>query len=145
MTEGTATRKGFWGKPETDRRGLRSFGWVMAIGLGGIGGWVWYRGNGDAAAWLGGIAGLFLLSGLLLPVVLKPLYIVWMYLARVLGWINTHLLLGLVFYTLFTLIGAVMRGVRHDPLNRRREPERDSYWIQRNPSLLPREHYERQF
>lgn len=145
MTEGKATKKGFWAKPEVDRRGLRQFGMVMVVGLGVIGGWAWYRGNGDAAAWLGGFAGSFLLGGLLVPTVLKPLYIIWMYLARVLGWVNTHLLLGLVFYTLFTLIGGIMRGVRYDPLDRRREPERESYWRRRSPSLLPRNHYERQF
>ena len=106
---------------------------------------MWYKGGVDAAWWLGGIAGFFLVAGLLLPVVLKPIYVVWMYLARLLGWVNTHLLLGLVFYTLFVLIGGIMRLLRHDPLNRKLEPGRESYWLPRSQSLLPKDHFEKQF
>jgi hypothetical protein len=145
LTEGRTRKQGFWAKPEGEKKDLRNFGWVMAIGLGLIGGWAWYKGNVPAAQWLSGIAGLFLVCGLLLPVVLKPLFVVWMYLARVLGWVNTHLLLGLVFYTMFTLIGLGMRLFRHDPLDRNLEPEKESYWSRRETPLLPGDHYERQF
>lgn len=131
--------------PMAGHRELRQFGGVMGVFFGLIGLWVWYKGGVDAVQWLGGIAVFFLVAGLLLPVVLKPIYIVWMYLARLLGWVNTHLLLGLVFYTLFVLIGGIMRLLRHDPLDRKREPERESYWSQREKPLLPNDHYKRQF
>jgi len=145
LTEGRTNKRGFWALPEAGKRELRGFGWVMAIGLGLFGLLVWYKGNIPAAQWLGGIAGLFLVCGLVVPVVLKPLFIVWMYLARILGWVNTHLLLGLVFYTLFTLIGLGMRLFRYDPLDRKIEPEKGSYWVRRQTPLLPGDHYERQF
>jgi len=118
---------------------------LMGAILGLFGGWAWYVADDSAARWLAGIAGIFLAGGLGWPPVLKPVYIVWMYLARALGWVNTHLLLGLVFYTIFALTGALMRLLRHDPLDRRLEPERKSYWSMRQTPLPPRKHYERQF
>jgi hypothetical protein len=117
----------------------------MAGALVLIGLWAWHEGNGQGMQWLAGAAGLILCLGLIAPVVLRPLYLAWMYLARVLGWVNTRLLLGLVFYTLFTVIGLAMRLLGRDPLDRRREPGRDSYFVRRDSPLLPKEHYERQF
>ena len=59
--------------------------------------------------------------------------------------LNTHLLLALIFYTLFTLIGGVMRIVRYDPLDRKRSSSQATYWHRRETPLLNRKHYERQF
>ncbi len=56
---------------------------------------------------------------LLLPIILRPIYVVWMYIGFVLGWINTRLILGVVFYTLFTPIALLMKILRKDPMNRR--------------------------
>ena len=61
------------------------------------------------------------------------------------GLVNTHLLLGLVFYTLFTGIGLTMRLFGRDPLDRKIDPDATSYWQRRDPSLLVREHFRRQF
>lgn len=140
MTEG-----GFWARPPVDRQSVRQFARVMAGALVLVGLWVWHEGNRQGMQWLAGAAGLFLCLGLVAPVVLRPVYLAWMYLARVLGWVNTRLLLGLVFYTLFTVIGLTMRLLGRDPLDRRREPGRDSYFVRRDSPLLPKEHYERQF
>lgn len=145
MTEERRAQERFWTRPEVDRRILRQFSWIMAGGLALVGIWMGYRHDLETGRWLGGIAGGILLCGLFLPAVLKPVYLAWMYAARLLGWVNTYLLLGLVFYTLFALIGGGMRLLGRDPLDRRWEPMRKSYWIKREKPLLPREHYERQF
>jgi len=65
-----------------------------------------------------------------------------------LGFVNSHILLALVFYLLFTPMGLVMRLFRRDPLDRSFPSPSDSpasYWIRRESPQLPREHYERQF
>jgi len=130
--------------PPSTRRELRNFGLIMGLFLGLIATYLWYRTSG---AWvhLGGIAGAFLAIGLVLPVILRPIYVVWMLLARLLAFVNTHVLLALVFYTIFLIIGAAMRLVRYDPLDRRLDSEQESYWNRRSETLLAREHYERQF
>ena len=135
---------GFWELPPAGPRKLRRFGLMIGGVLSGVAGWEWYEGGG--MSWgLGGLGGLFLLGGVFAPATLRPVYSVWMYAARILGWINSHLLLGLVFYTLFTLVGMIMRLVGYDPLDRRLEPERRSYWSKRDITVSSRDHYERQF
>jgi hypothetical protein len=66
-------------------------------------------------------------------------------LARRLACVNTHILLALVFYSLFTLIGGIMRLVGRDPLDRKLSAKASSYWHRREQPLMTREHYERQF
>ena len=117
----------------------------MAVALTVVAGVVWYRGGMQVAEALAGTAAVFLVGGAALPRALGPVYGAWMCLARVLGWINTHLLLALVFYTLFTLVGGVMRVLRHDPLQRRLDRGRSTYWCRRGDDKPPRERLERQF
>src|SRR5512143_3235220 len=62
------------------------------------------------------------------PSVLKPVYAAWMKAAFILGWINTRIILALLFYLVFTPIGLVMRLMRLDPLDRKLEKDRPSYW-----------------
>ncbi len=139
-----AQKEHFWTIPASTKRELRNFGLLMAVILGSIAVYLWYK-DSSAAIYLGGIAAVFLATGLVLPPVLRPVYIVWMLLARVLAFISTHFWLALAFYTIFLLIGAAMRLLRHDPLDRKLDSGRESYWIRRSESLLARDHYERQF
>jgi len=136
---------GFWKLPRPTRRELRNFCLVMAVGLGLFGLVAWYVESEAATRILGGLASLFLLSGLAHPPLTRPVFAVWMILARILGYVNTHILLALVFYTLFTAIGGVMRIFGRDPLDRAWQPELNSYWQRRETPLLPHDHYERQF
>lgn len=117
----------------------------MAVAALLVSGLLWYshRTEGVQIAWM--VAGGFVGVGLVLPFLLKPLFFLWMALARFLSIVNTHLLLALIFYTLFTLIGGVMRLLRYDPLDRRRSSIDATYWHRREVPLLDRKHYERQF
>ncbi|HIC68489.1 MAG TPA: hypothetical protein EYO90_03045 [Candidatus Latescibacteria bacterium] len=71
----------------------------------------------------------------------------------VLGYVNTHILLAIIFYTMFTVTGLIMRVLRRDPLALkgfgRREADssdrKDSYWERREQPLLPADHPEHQF
>ena len=116
----TERSEGWWGVPTPQRKDLRNFAFVMAVAALLLSGVLWYtyRTEGMQIAWM--VAGGFVGVGLVLPALLKPLFFVWMALARLLSIVNTHLLLALIFYTLFTLIGGVMRIVRYDPLDRKR-------------------------
>jgi hypothetical protein len=130
--------------PPSNKRDLRNFGLLMGMILGLIAIYLWYRTSG-VWVYLGGVAGIFLTIGLILPIALRPIYVVWMLLARLLAFVNTHILLALVFYTMFLLIGVVMRLLRYDPLDRQLDSKRQSYWDRRADTLLARDHYERQF
>lgn len=50
------------------------------------------------------IGSIFLLSATIKPKCLKYLYIIWMYIGLVLGWVNSKIILGIIFYGIFTPI-----------------------------------------
>jgi hypothetical protein len=72
-------------------------------------------------------AGALLLLGLLLPQSLRPIYRGWMKLGHILGWINTRIVLSVVFYGLVFPMGFVMRLAGKDPMRRRYDPAADTY------------------
>jgi len=137
--------EGLWGTPIPTKKDLRNFALVMAVAFALIAAYLWYVGAEQGLRVMGGVAVSFVCIGLAIPIVLKPLYIAWMALARVLAFVNTHLLLALVFYSLFMLIGGIMRLLRHDPLDRKLSADESSYWQRREQPLLARDHYDRQF
>ena len=51
----------------------------------------------------------FILLGLITPIILKPIYIVWMTFATILGWIMTRVILAILFYLIVTPIGLIAR------------------------------------
>ena len=137
--------KSYWGVAVPSRSDLRRFGIVLAALLALVGGYLWYV-EAVGIAQLVHAASLVLLgTGLALPIALKPIYFPYMWLARIVAFVNIHLLLGLVFYTLFMLIGLGMRLLGRDPLDRKIAPDAESYWQRRASSLFPRDHYRKRF
>jgi hypothetical protein len=56
-----------------------------------------------------------------------------MRLGEVLGWINTRVILGAIFFLLFTPLGLYMRLRGKDPMRRTLAPEAESYRVVRQP------------
>ena len=75
------------------------------------------------------ISGYLLITGLFLHPALAPVFRVWGWIAHKIGWFNTRLLLGIIFYLIFAPTGLVMRLFGKDAMNRKLEPERESYWL----------------
>lgn len=94
---------------------------------------------------IGAVMGLL---GVLVPGVLVPFYKFWMaYVAAPLAWFNTRLVLGVVFFLLFTpfaLVLALYRSMNPetDPLRRTRRD--GTYWRTREKQR-PRDHFEHSF
>lgn len=93
---------------------------------------------------LGGGA-IFLILGQFLPVVLKPVYRLWMGLAFCLGWINTRAILIVVYYLVVTPIGLAARLLGKDFLNLKLDKSAKTYWHKREADNIPKERYERIF
>ena len=79
------------------------------------------------------------------PVSLKPVYIFWMRLAFILAWINTRLILSILFYLIFTPIGIGMRLFGGDLLDKKIDKNKESYWIKKEKAAFKQSDYERQF
>lgn len=81
---------------------------------------------------------LLLLAGQLIPSLLRPIYFSWMTLATVLGFFMTRVILGIIFFIIFTPVGLFFRFSGKDPLNESIDPQSESYWITRdNKSYEP--------
>ena len=80
---------------------------------------------------LGALGAALIVLGLTVPVLLKPVYRVWMALAVVLGFVMTRVILTVVYYLIMTPIGLIMRLLGKDPLHRRLDPGASSYWIEK--------------
>ena len=122
---------------------LRNFGLLVGGIFGVIGLWPLVWRQQTPRSWALVIAVFLVLPALVAPRVLSPVYRFWMALGEVLAWINTRIILGVVFYGVVTPIAVAMRLRGRDALKLRRR-ECDSYW-QDLPPPPPPERYERQF
>ena len=114
-------------KIKTDRTTLRKFGLIMASGFFLISLIIFTKHKHSAIPTVT-MALSFMLMAIFAPALLKHLYILWMRLAYILSWVNTRLLLGIIFYLVFSPVGLFMRLFRIDPLERNPGRFNDSYW-----------------
>jgi hypothetical protein len=130
---------------KTDRRALRQFGLMIGGVVAVLGALLWLR-HQPAGPWLLGPGTLLVLLGALTPRTLKHLYLGWMSVAFVLGFVVSTLLLTLFFYLLVTPLGLLARLSGRDFLDRQWSPSASSYWRPRRVAgpKLPAD-YERQF
>lgn len=124
---------------------LRTFGLVLALFLGGIGVVHYLKGHIPHNYWFWTTGGLVLVVSQAIPKLIKPLYHIALFLGHILGWINTRLILGLIYYLIFTPIGLVMRILGKDPLHRKFDKQATSYWNISPRTAIPKEQYLRQF
>ena len=129
---------------KTGKEDLRSFGVIIGIILLLVAGFLFYREKESFQTFLY-IAGAFIGFGLIIPIILKPIYIVWMTFAVVLGWFMTRFILSLLFYVIITPIGVVLRIFGKDFLEIKKESVQGSYWNQRDSNLEKNQNYEKQF
>jgi len=106
--------------------------------------WNFYRHRVTVVMILGGVALGLILIGLLIPPAARAFHFGWMKFAAVLGYINSRVLLFLLFYFLITPYGRIAKLFGRDTLNRRARP-RESYWISRENSRQTKEQFERSF
>lgn len=128
----------------TDTATLRKFGLVVGgvfLALGGFFLWL-QKGIGPWLFWPG--VPLVVL-GALLPRSLRPVYIAWMSLAFVLGFIVAHVILTLFFYLMVAPIGLITRLAGKDFLSLKLARRATSYWLPREDKPKSAADYERQF
>ena len=92
------------------------------------------------------IIGIILLaSGLAIPIILKPVYWVWMIFATILGWVMTRVILSLLFFVVVTPIGLILRMFRKQFLELKWDTTQNTYWNYRPTNEYNLKSYEKQF
>lgn len=129
---------------DTSPREVKKFGVTFAV-LGALAAAVMiYRGN-PHWPWGAGAGLLFLLAGLFARPLLRPVYVGWMKFAHVLGWINTHVLLGVFFFLVLTPAGLLARAFGKDLLDLKMDRSSATYWKKRTGPRPENDRYEHLF
>jgi hypothetical protein len=126
-----------------DRGQLRNFGLIVGGIFGAIGLWPALIRGGDARTWCLVLAVLLIVPAVTAPTLLWPAHRAWMTLGSVLGWVNTRIILGIVFFVVITPMGLVIRLFGRDPMQRAFEPDATTYRVRR--TSRPGTHLLRQF
>lgn len=127
-------------KIDLSKNSLKKFGITMGIAFFIIAALLYFR-HKQAVQLIASISILFFIGSFLRPLMLKPVYIFWMKLAFILGWVNTRLILLAVFYLVLTPIGILMKIFKADLLDLKIDKTKDSYWKRVEKST----DYQRQF
>lgn len=129
---------------KTGHRDLRKFGLMVGGVFAAVGLLFLWRhpGRSPYFLWPGG---MLMLLGLALPRALKWVYIAWMSLAFVLGFIMAHLILTLFFFLVITPMGLVARLMGKDFLSLKLDRAAKTYWRPRSQKPKSAADYERQF
>ena len=126
------------------RKMLRQFAGLWLVVFGGLAAWRMWQGNTGAWTITIGIAAVVIGgAGLIAPAIVRPIYTGWMVLAYPIGWTISKIVLGLMFFVLFTPFGIAFRLIGRDALRLRRA-QNDTYWM---PKAAPRsgDEYLRQY
>jgi O-antigen/teichoic acid export membrane protein len=115
------------------RKTLRSFGLTVGAVFALIALWPAVMRNDRPHLWAAIVAVLLIVPALAWPSSLSVVYRAWMAVGNVLGWINTRIILGAVFYLVVTPIGALRRLIGKDPMGIKSKSDADSYRILRKP------------
>ncbi len=129
---------------KSGKRELRKFGIVVGIVLGLLGVLFLWRGK-DTYSYFLILSAAFLILGLAVPILLKPIHKVWMTLAELLGWLMTRVILSVLFYLVVTPIGLLARLSGKDFLDSKFDRNANSYWIPKGTVKFEKSNYERQF
>ena len=129
---------------KTGKKDLRNFGLILALLLSLIASFLLWRGR-DNAEILFIISVLFLLSSLIMPKILIPIYKPWMFIALSIGWLMTRIIMIVLFYAVVTPIGVIIRSVKKDFLNLEFNNDIDSYWVRKKKEKPGKSNYENQY
>jgi hypothetical protein len=139
-----------------DKAGYRKFGIAVFVGFTIIGALVWLFGGSLSATretgrfvwgslpWFTLIPAAVLLLSLTAPKACRPLYLVWMGFAFVMGTVVSTVLLAIIYWVVFGGIATIFRLRRRDRMALR-EPARGFSGWSEIAAAPAREQYQRQF
>ena len=121
----------------------RSFGFTVGGVLAAIALFSLWRGHQVRAEIAAAISGCLLLAAVARPSSLARIAAGWGRVGHALGWVNSRILLAVLFILVLWPIGLISRLFGSDPLGQRRRHE--SFWTAYSVRVRDPKHYERLF
>jgi hypothetical protein len=97
----------------------------------------------DPRGWALAVSLLAGSAAAIMPGVLRYPYFAWMTVGNALGWVNSRIILGAIYYALFAPARGIMMLLKHDPMNREYDRSASSYRVVRKNR--PPTHMDHQF
>jgi carbamoyltransferase len=127
-----------------DRREWRKFGIGLSIILAIIATIQWIRGNSLFSIFYL-TSGIVITSGLLFPIILKPLFVLFSYIGFGLGWVMTRIILSVLFFMVLTPIGLISRLMRKRYLQTGIGTNENTYWKVHREGTASKKYFEKQY
>ena len=132
---------------DASKQELRKFGFIMgamfALLFGLLFPWIFDKTMENWPIWPFIVLAVFWGLALFVPQILKPVNEIWLKIGNVLGWINSRIILGIMFFALIFPIGLILKIFGKDSMNRKFNESLKSY--RRNTKPRKKEHLERPF
>jgi hypothetical protein len=126
-------------------RVLRQFGGLWIVFFGAIAAWqCLYHERYILATVVAILAVTIGPLGIALPRLIRPVFVGWMLLVYPIGWTVSRVVLGILFYGLYTPVALVFRAIGRDELKLKPQPEAQTYWCPK-PKATDKGQYLRQF
>lgn len=126
-----------------NKQDLRKFGFILgALFVFIFGMLIPFLVKKNIPTWPFIVAAALWAPAVLFPTLLKGVYRIWMAIGNVLGWINTRIILGLIFFVVLTPIALLKRIFGEDAMKRSFE-DCESYKIQSDVRTI--QHMEKPF
>ena len=109
---------------------LRNFGLVTAGLVAGVFGLAlpWLR-HQAFHRWPWVLSVAFTLPALVWPPALRYVHWLWVRIGFILGWINSRIILTILFFVVILPLGLLMRALGHDPVARKLDPQAPTYRV----------------
>jgi hypothetical protein len=122
----------------------RNFGWVVGGVFTALGALAWYR-DASWGTWVLGLGAALVVLGTIVPKLLEPLYLAWMSMAVLMGFVMTRVILTLFFFLALLPVGLIMRLIGRDALHRKIDRNAETYWIPKEYLITGRTRLEKYF
>src|SRR5437868_12576470 len=114
------------GPPPVTSRVLRQFAGLWVLALAALAYWRGFAADSPTFGWVcAALAVVPGLAGLAFPAVIRPVFLVLTAVTAPIGWAMSFVILGVLYFLVFTPVALVFRLVGRDALTRRFRPELD--------------------
>ena len=115
---------------ELSKKKLRNFGLLVGGIVILISIWFYFKKSNYTTSYILLIFGAILvLSGIVVPLLLKVPYKIWMGLSFAIGWVVSRILITSLYFIVVTPLGLIAKLVGKKFLDRDYDDKKDSYWI----------------
>lgn len=118
---------------DLSKRKLRNFGITVGVVFLLVALLLMFRSHSLILCYSLGVIGIILfIFGVLFPLILNKIYIIWMGLAFAIGWVVSRILLLILFFFIITPIGFFGRLFGKEFLKVKTENKKETYWARKN-------------